>query len=346
MNQQTVAALLRRPIAYHPIFRQVTGSTVAAVMLSQMYYWTDGRIGEGRDGWFHKTQQEWELETGLSRSEQDRARKVMKQLGLLKEARRGNPARMWFRLNRDQLFALIGDVASKENPNENISLQDPAIKNAETCNSSKNKELDVPIAPAESVFKSNEINSLQDPANLIAETGNQDCEIEQTALQDSANLIAGSCNLKEQRVQQRILTDSAAPGMPLAAAHPEQTDTPPAVDFDRLFDTTPRTDQRRFAMHWEWQPGPQFAARCQQVGVALGKIPTGQADEILGEFRSYWVDRPAENSQGAWEHKLATRLRMIVPVRPQTAPPVSLTTPQSRRQVVTASVMDIRDTDW
>ena len=79
MSAQVVATLLHRPIAYHPVFRHVGGSTVAGILLSQMYYWsTEGRISADRGGWFYKTQGEWESETGLSRSEQDRARRDLR----------------------------------------------------------------------------------------------------------------------------------------------------------------------------------------------------------------------------------------------------------------------------
>lgn len=105
-------------------------------------------------------------------------------------------------------------------------------------------------------------------------------------------------------------------------------------------------DTRRFEMHWEWQPGPQFAARCTQLGVSLARIPTDQADLILGEFRSYWADRPDRNTSGAWEHKLATRLAHSLKPRHPAANQTDLTTPQNRRHAVSAAVMDIRDTDW
>jgi hypothetical protein len=97
--------LLDRPIAYHRVFRTITGNTVAAIMLSQAVYWQ--RIADsgngGRDGWWWKEREDWEAEIGLSRSEQETARKRLIQLGVMKEQRRGVPPRMWYRVNFDVL---------------------------------------------------------------------------------------------------------------------------------------------------------------------------------------------------------------------------------------------------
>jgi len=94
--------LLDRPVAYHRVYRVITGSTVAAVMLSQAAYWQQvcdkSGCGDGH-GWWWKDRTEWEQETGLSRSEQETARKRLVQIGVLEEKRRGVPARMWYRID-------------------------------------------------------------------------------------------------------------------------------------------------------------------------------------------------------------------------------------------------------
>jgi hypothetical protein len=94
--------LLDRPIAYHRCFVSLTGSVTAAVLLSQAVYWSR-RTGAGNDGWFWKTGADWEEETGLTRYEQEGARKTLRSLGFWEEEKRGIPARLWFRLDLDQL---------------------------------------------------------------------------------------------------------------------------------------------------------------------------------------------------------------------------------------------------
>lgn len=97
-----------RPIAYHPILAKVCKSATAALFLSQIAYWSDK--GADPDGWIWKTQEEMEDETGLTRSEQETARRDLKRLGLLKEERRGVPARMWYLVDWDVLTNLIAEI--------------------------------------------------------------------------------------------------------------------------------------------------------------------------------------------------------------------------------------------
>lgn len=63
-------------IAFRPAFVKLTGSVNAALLLSQAVYWSNWSENEAdRGGWFYKSQKEWESEIGLSRREQETARK-------------------------------------------------------------------------------------------------------------------------------------------------------------------------------------------------------------------------------------------------------------------------------
>ena len=96
-----------RPVAYHRTFRKITNSTVAAVLLSQAWYWSRTLPAE-RDGWFYKTRDEWEEETGLTRSEQETARKHLKENGILSEESRGGIDRtLWYRIDVVKVASLI-----------------------------------------------------------------------------------------------------------------------------------------------------------------------------------------------------------------------------------------------
>lgn len=100
-------------ITYFPSLTPVCGSYKAAAMLSVALAWTRNWLHRHpeRDGWFWKTRDEWVQETGLSRREQEGARKTLVKRGLLREARRGMPARMHFRLDLDCLGALLASGA-------------------------------------------------------------------------------------------------------------------------------------------------------------------------------------------------------------------------------------------
>ncbi len=106
--------LLGRHIAFHRRLVEVTSNVKAALLLSQAIYWTrHGRDIERSEGWFMKTVEQWELETGLTEREQATARALLRRLALLYERRVGVPARLHFRLDRERLSALLAQSAGR-----------------------------------------------------------------------------------------------------------------------------------------------------------------------------------------------------------------------------------------
>jgi hypothetical protein len=97
--------VLDRPIAYNPAFRRITASTVAGIFLSQAWYWSKRHKED--DGWFYKTGKEWEEETGLTRSEQETARKHCLRVGVMEEKLKGIPATMYYRVVKNQVYTLL-----------------------------------------------------------------------------------------------------------------------------------------------------------------------------------------------------------------------------------------------
>jgi hypothetical protein len=94
-QRKVLADVLAKTVAYQPAFRKITGSTKAALLLSQLWYWRDkGTIDP--NGWFYKVQSELKAETGLTRQEQETARKILSEKGFIVFERRGQPARLWW----------------------------------------------------------------------------------------------------------------------------------------------------------------------------------------------------------------------------------------------------------
>lgn len=100
----SLQSILDRPIAFQRPFVDVCGSVTAALMLSQAVYWAN-RCNTHNDGkrWFYKSQSEWQSETGLSRYEQEGARKILRGLGILEEKKQGIPAKLYFSVNFSKL---------------------------------------------------------------------------------------------------------------------------------------------------------------------------------------------------------------------------------------------------
>jgi len=101
MNNIAIELLTDRPVAYHPILAKSCGGVAAALFLSQLLYWT-GR-GKLADGWVWKSADDMEDETGLTRNEQETARKKLKALGILEEKLKGVPATLHYRVDFDAL---------------------------------------------------------------------------------------------------------------------------------------------------------------------------------------------------------------------------------------------------
>ncbi len=79
------------------------------IFMSQLLFW-DGK-GHDPDGWIYKTEKEMERETGLTRSFQRKARKVLVGKGVLEEDRRGLPRRLHYRADLRGLMAILSGEA-------------------------------------------------------------------------------------------------------------------------------------------------------------------------------------------------------------------------------------------
>lgn len=96
--------ILDKPIAFHRCFVSLTGSVNAALMLSQAMYWQK----RNEDGvWWFQTQEKWADETGLSRREQETARRALRNLPFWKEELRGLPGKLHFFLDLELLLEIV-----------------------------------------------------------------------------------------------------------------------------------------------------------------------------------------------------------------------------------------------
>lgn len=114
-NTRAVLALCSaRPIAFHRYYLYLGINVSAALFLSQASYWSTNAATISRGGWFYKIADEWQLETGLTRREQEGARKKLKALGILEEKRKGIPAKLYFRLDTNTLHTLLLKIAREQ----------------------------------------------------------------------------------------------------------------------------------------------------------------------------------------------------------------------------------------
>ena len=105
-----VMAVFDIPVTFHRSLVAVTGSVTAALMLSQAIAWTETLTPE-EGGWFTKSQDDWADATGLSRWEQETARRVLRDADFMEERKSGLPAKLWFRVRQAQIWKALHAVS-------------------------------------------------------------------------------------------------------------------------------------------------------------------------------------------------------------------------------------------
>jgi len=100
-----IEAMNDQPIAFNKHYVFIGCGINGALMLSQLVYWTSRT--KNKDGWIYKDHHDWTMETGLTRKEQHTARKTLKDLGFISEKKHGVPPRIYFRVERENLYKAL-----------------------------------------------------------------------------------------------------------------------------------------------------------------------------------------------------------------------------------------------
>lgn len=147
--------ILDKPIAFHRCFVSLTGSVNAALMLSQAMYWQK----RNKDGdWWFQTREKWADETGMTRDEQETARKKLRECPFWKEELRGVPAKMYYKVDVGLLLRMVvgGDPDAHGStqldggnaPNCEVGIPPATIKKKENNEETKEEsETRVPRSP-------------------------------------------------------------------------------------------------------------------------------------------------------------------------------------------------------
>lgn len=94
------------PVSFHRCLVPITGGVTAALMLSQAI-WTTQTIERVASGWFSRSQEQWTDETGLTRWEQETARRALRRAGFVEEKLVGMPAKLWFRVRPETVWRAL-----------------------------------------------------------------------------------------------------------------------------------------------------------------------------------------------------------------------------------------------
>jgi len=113
MNLDELLPEVGRKIPFAPELARWLGDKKTPIFLSQLIYWADK--GEDPDGWIYKTHIEMEKETTLSRTDQDKARKKLTELGVLEVGRKKIHGIRHFRINQRVLTQKWKEYLSSQN---------------------------------------------------------------------------------------------------------------------------------------------------------------------------------------------------------------------------------------
>lgn len=116
-----------RTVAYKTVLAHACGGATVGLLLSQFWYWSNQPSVQERAGWFWKMMEEITEETGLTRSEQESARRKLKEAGILQEEFRDLPRKLYFKINKPKLYEVLANHA-QQCAKERIS--EAAINNA------------------------------------------------------------------------------------------------------------------------------------------------------------------------------------------------------------------------
>ncbi|MBY0576408.1 MAG: hypothetical protein K2P67_07425 [Gallionellaceae bacterium] len=146
--QALLATLLgeRDIVVFRPAIARALGA-IPALFLCQAAYW-QGIKGAGQ--WWYKLRdadrdadgamlvperpdrQSWEWELGLGRAEQEGARRVLRQAGLLEEELRGVPARRHYRVDLDRLAEFLQSIQQIAESDQLVGRNRPARRQEST----------------------------------------------------------------------------------------------------------------------------------------------------------------------------------------------------------------------
>jgi hypothetical protein len=110
-------------VTLFPALGKIGGSLTAGIMLSQAVYWTE--VDADSEGWFQRTEAQWQKATTMTISEQEGARAKLVAKGLLEIDRRGIPARLHYRLCWDAIVTAVAALRPSDSGSAETAEQVP-----------------------------------------------------------------------------------------------------------------------------------------------------------------------------------------------------------------------------
>ena len=145
---------------------RITGNPIASILLSQFLYWSD----KTKDGWIWKTTDELTEETGLTKWQQQTAKRILVEKELIVKERKRLSHTTRYKVNverMDELWeeATKAPVIREEKPKEKTK-EKPKEKTKEEAKEEPKEEI-LKEEPKESKFETKEIPVYDEEGNLV-----------------------------------------------------------------------------------------------------------------------------------------------------------------------------------
>src|ERR671919_939244 len=118
-RQKIKDMLPNRVVGYSPDLARMVGGATIGLFLNQLLFLSDK--GANPDGWVYKSEAEMGRETGLTKREQQTARRKLLALGVIQIVRRGFKFTYHFRIVWERLYQVIEKFQRQQNvPTEKV----------------------------------------------------------------------------------------------------------------------------------------------------------------------------------------------------------------------------------
>ena len=306
-----------------------------ALVLQQVHFWIGQSVNE-YDGlkWMYRTDEKWIEEFSFwSESTLRRAVTSLKKSGLIRVEKL---ARHFGGNSFDQkkyytvIYSAVDQLALNSRSHASSQIdQLEGVAASKACNdaSSQNDQID----PVETIEITDCASSQIDQLEVVSMSNPSSQNDQFRSSQNDQFRSSQNDQLLEENKKEYLR---------------EVEEEAPATQESNLFhiDLKPAsalTNKNAFPMHFDWAPQASFFERCKIQGIRFDVFSTDEQELILGEFRSYWSGRSNEENQGGWEHKLSAQIRRkLVDQASKNG------SKAGKREQVTASVMNVTDTDW
>ena len=148
-----------KEVRFYPKLNVITGSNNASLLLCYLIGWC-GNQADKKEGWMYQSNSDISEQTGLTRKEQQSARKALKKLGVIEEQLRGIPRTTYYRLKIDTLNEIWNRY--REDP-DGYTIKRPDVK-PDVKGGFRDELPDI----------SNDIRSLQESSNQDGQNAQQD----------------------------------------------------------------------------------------------------------------------------------------------------------------------------